>query len=338
MESNTTMFDGSEENIYNVTYPLYATYMKLFAYLLVTTLVVISSSFVVYVILKNKELRNANNLLIVNLLVTDVISTVLLCSMVVPFILAYIADIDIDVYHNCDIIVLFIPWLSVASRLMILPPAVHRFVSVARPFTHHKILTKRRIILMIIALWAIPTMVFIPLVGNFRTVNVPSLGSCVRINNSTSLGSLLTLISFVFGYISSILLITISAVYLRHKIIHVKTYVHDLQQSGSAQRKLNKSQRLKELLTEQVKPTIGVLVVGGMDGICNLLIGAISVFIRVYSTPIVQFHINQTIVIPLFFLQSLSHSLSYGLWNKNVRDEMHPCYPKRSRVIVLNRQ
>jgi len=27
MESNTTMFDGSEETIYNVTYPLYAIYL-----------------------------------------------------------------------------------------------------------------------------------------------------------------------------------------------------------------------------------------------------------------------------------------------------------------------
>ena len=330
-----TMFDGSE-NIYNMTYPLYVTYMKLFAYLLVTTLVVISSSFVVYVILKNKELRNTNNLLIVNLLVTDAICTMMFCCIYVQYIFTYI--VDLDVYHYCDVIVLFIGWLSVGSRMMVLPPAVHRFVCVAQPFTHHRILTKRRIILMIIILWAIPMIFNIPLVGNIHAVFIPSLGSCTVVRNSLSLGYLLTLIVFVFGYISSVLLITISAIYLRYKIIHVKAYIHDLKQSGSAQRKLNRSERLKELLSEQVKPTIAVFVVGGLDAVGILLLSSIGVFIRVYSTPIVQFQIHQTIIIPLFLLQSLSHSLSYGLWNKNIRDEMHPCYPKRSRVIVLNRQ
>ena len=191
---------------------------------------------------------------------------------------------------------------------------------------------------MIVALWAIPMIVLTPLVGNIHTVYVPSLGSCAMIQKSVNLSFLSNLISYVFSYVSSVLLIIISAVYLRHKIIHVKSYVRNLHQSDSAQRKLNKSQRLKELLTEQVKPTIGVLVVGGMDGICNLLIGTIAVFIRIYSTPIAQFQIYQTFIVPLFLLQSLSHSLSYGLWNKNIRDEIHPCYPKHSKVIVLNRQ
>jgi len=338
MESNITISDGSEETIYNVTYPLYATYMKLFGMLLISILVVISSSFVIWVILKNKELRNANNLLIVNLLITDVISTVTLCGIVVPFIFAYI--LDLDVYHYCDVIVLFIAWLSVGSRLMILPPAVHRFVCVARPFTHQRVLTKTRIILMIVALWAIPVIFLTPLVSSveFRTVYVPSLGSCAVVRNGLSLSYLPTLVGFVFSYVSSVLLITISAVYLRHKIIHVRAYVRDLQQNGSAQRKLNRSQRLKELLTEQVKPTIGVFVVGGMDAVVTLLAGTIIVYFRVNYTPIVQFQIYQTVTIPLFFLHSLSHSLSYGIWNKNIRDEMRPCYPKRSRVIVLYRQ
>jgi len=333
-----TMFDGSEETIYNVTYPLYTTYMKLFGLLLITILVVISTSFVIWVILKNKELRNTNNLLIVNLLITDTICTVIVCCIVASFIIAYI--LDLDVYHYCDIVVLFIPWLSMGSRMMLLPPAVHRFVCVARPFTHHRVLTKRRIILMIIALWVIPVIILTPMVGDIesRTVYVPSLGSCTVVRNSLSFSYLLTLISFVFSYVSSVLFMTISAVYLHHKIINVRAYIRDLQQSGLAQRKLNKSQRLKELLTEQVKPTIGVFVVGGMDTICSLLIGIILTFVRVYSTPFVQFQTIQTILTPLFLLQSLSHSLSYGLWNKNIRDKMCRCYPKHGRVIVLNRQ
>ena len=329
-----TMFDGSEETIYNVTYPLYATYMKLFGSLLIAILVVMSSSFVIYVILKkkNKELRNANNALIINLLITDIICTVTLCSFLVPVIISYLAEFDL--YYNCDTIMPFMGWLTMSSRMMILPPAVHRFICVARPFTHHIILTKRRIILMIVALWAIPTIPFVVLGSSIRTAQIPSLGSYVVIHSDLQFGVFLALT----GYVLSFLLTIISAVYLRHKIIHIKAYIRDLQQSDSNRRKLNRSQRLKELLSEQVKPTIGVFVVGGMDGVCNLLIGTILVFFRVFSTPIVQFQIYQTVVVPLFYLQTLSHSLSYGFYNKEIRDEMFPWYPKQSRVIVLNRQ
>jgi len=326
-----TMFDGSEETIYNVTYPLYATYMKLFGLLLITILVVISSSFVIWVILKNKELRNTNNLLIVNLLITDVIYTMTLCCIFLPLMISYL--VDLDVYHDCNIIMPLIASVTMSNRMMILPPAVHRFVNVARPFSHHRILTKRRIILMIVVLWTIPVILHIPLVLTIHTVYIPSLGACAAIGGSAMIGSLVSLVVYILTF----LLIIFSSLYLRHKIIHVKTYIRDLQESGTPERKLSKSQRLKELLTEQVKPTIGVFVVGGMDGVCNLLIGTILVFARTFP-PIVQFQIIQIILVPLFLLQSLSHSLSYGLWNKNIRDEMCPCYPKRSRVIVLNQQ
>ena len=187
---------------------------------------------------------------------------------------------------------------------------------------------------MIVALWAIPIIPSILLGSNIHTVNIPSLGSCATVRDKLDLSILLSLISYMLSF----LLASISAVYLRHKIILVNAYIRDLQRCGSAQRKLNKSERLRELLSEQIKPTIAVFVVGGMDAVCNLLIGTILVFFRVFSTDIVQFQVYQTIIVPLFFLQSLSHSLSYGLWNKNIRDEMHPCYPKHSRVIVLNRQ
>ena len=105
MESNVTMF---EETIYYVTYPLYATYMKLFGLLLMAILVVISSSYVIHVILKNKELRNTNNILIINLLITDIICTVGIFCVVVPAIIVYLADVDL--YYNCNVL---IAWIAI---------------------------------------------------------------------------------------------------------------------------------------------------------------------------------------------------------------------------------
>jgi len=64
-----------------------------------------------------------------------------------------------------------------------------------------------------------------------------------------------------------------------------------------------------------VKPTIGVFVVGGIDAVCNLMLVA---FVKIFITPIFGFQVHQAILLPLFFLQLLNHSLSYGLWNKNI--------------------
>ena len=101
MESNVTMF---EETIYNVTYPLYATYMKLFGFLFMAVLQVISSSYVIHVILKNKELRNTNNMLIINLLITDII-----CAIHAPY------DLSMGHLHHSfslhnELAVCFVKW------------------------------------------------------------------------------------------------------------------------------------------------------------------------------------------------------------------------------------
>ena len=203
-----TMF---EETIYNLTYPLYATYMKLLGLLLTTILVVISSSYVIHVILKNKELRNTNNTLIINLLITDLAG--------------------FKYHHNCRTTIPIERWLIMSARMMILPPAVHRFICVARPFTHKLIMTKRRIIMMIVVLWAVPTIIYVALGSNTRAVYVPSLGDCATLNSIVELGRLLLLITDI----SSFLLIITSAVYLHHKIIHTKAYIRELHQFGTAQ-------------------------------------------------------------------------------------------------------
>ena len=97
MECNTTIFDESEESIYNVTY------LQLFGLLIFTVLVVISSTLVIYAILKkNNDLRNTNNLLIVNLLITDAICTVVFCYLAISLIVKYLANLDI--HHHCEAI------------------------------------------------------------------------------------------------------------------------------------------------------------------------------------------------------------------------------------------
>ena len=141
---------------------------------------------------------------------------------------------------------------------------------------------------MIIALWAIPTVLYISLGTKICAVYVQSLGGCA-----------------IFTVYTDHLRVTFLACYhiccLPASQDHTcKAYIRELHQYGMDQSKLSKSQRLKELLTEQVKPTIGVFAVGGMDGLFTLLTAVIMAF-SLYFTPTVHFLILQVISIPLFF-------------------------------------
>ena len=71
MEDNATRPEKVDIN--KVTYPLYAIYLKMFSMLVAATLVVIFSVMVILAILKDKKLRSVNNLLIVNLLFSDLV-------------------------------------------------------------------------------------------------------------------------------------------------------------------------------------------------------------------------------------------------------------------------
>jgi len=79
MEDNTTR--SEELDINSVTYPLYRIYLKMFLMLVAAILMLISSVMVILAILKGKKLRSVNNLLIVNLLFTDLAFCICLCRL-----------------------------------------------------------------------------------------------------------------------------------------------------------------------------------------------------------------------------------------------------------------
>ena len=136
--------------------------------------------------------------------------------------------------------------------------------------------------------------------------------------SATASGLQLSALIAMICYGSSFVLTIVSAVYLRHKIIHLKAYIRVQHQCNMDRENLSKSQRLKELLIEQVKPTIAVFVLGGVDAAFNLLFGIILLYTHAFTSPIGRYQIIQTVVVPLSILQFLGHSLSYGLYNKNI--------------------
>ena len=92
------------------------------------------------------KLCNKNNLLVVNLLISD------LLFIAAPIVL-YLAGMDVE--FNCSLLITMLFVFTMANRLMFLPMAVNTFVIVAFPYSHKRIMTNYRlfIVAMIVVLW-----------------------------------------------------------------------------------------------------------------------------------------------------------------------------------------
>ena len=68
-------------------------------------------------------------------------------------------------------------------------------------------------------------------------------------------------------------------------------------------------------LGEQVKPTVSVLLLGGLDGIFNIVFNIVIVLlIGLENDPLVKLYLFEFLAIPLQWLQIMCHPLVYGLY------------------------
>jgi len=330
MEANTTMSNrpGEEPDIYSVTYPLYALYMKIFLLLLLALLIVISSSMVIFAVLKDNKLKSVNNLLIVNLLVSDLVFIVghITCVMYLSSIYLF----GIEFYDFCNESIPIASFLSKSSTLMAIPLAVYRVVSIIHPFSYKGIMTKKRIIAMIVGLWVFAITISFVVNFNNRIVYVPSLAACAVFDIHPA-----SYVIFAVPEVLCFVLLLLVSVYLRYRIIRSNQFIHGIQRNTSDREKAVRAGRLVEVLMEQVKPTLSVLIVGGIDGLFDLMLIVILIILNGLSSRSL-FLVQQIVGFGLVYCQSLSRALCFGLYNKEIREKMFAFHPRQSRVIVLN--
>jgi len=327
MEDNTTR--SEEVNIYNITYPLYAIHLKMLLLLVAATLTVMSSLMVILAILKNKKLRKVDNLLIVNLLFTDLVYIFVDYSY--TMYLASIFFFDLETNDFCNVYIPVVLMLSRATTLMVIPMAVYRVVSVSCPFSYKRIMTKKRIIAMMIVLWLFAVFAAVVFAFNYDLVFVPSLATC-----AVTYVYPITFLIFVVPEILSFALVLFVSAYLCYKIIKSNRFIHGLQRNASDREKVVRAGRLVGALKEQIKPTLSVLITGGIDGLFDLLVITIAVVMSNLSSSESQFVVIQIAGVVLAYCQLLSHPLCFGLYNKEIREKLSASYPKQSQVIVLN--
>ena len=123
-------------------------------------------------------------------------------------------------------------------------------------------------------------------------------------------------------------------------IIKSNNFFHSVKRNAAQHRKSHKAGRLAEILQEQVKPTLAVFRVVGIDAVLDILIVLISVVASFLSPSSTTAFIVTTQLAGIFiqYLQSANHALVY---NTDIREKMIGCITmrnKHSKVIVLHRK
>ena len=330
---NTTIFSGSgstDELVEQTTVAAseYLYYVKICMLLFGIPVVIVPALSAIAIIVKDRKLQTNNNIFLINLLLTDVaLAVVLLCFTVLGKVL-YLLDVNMD----CRILVIPIMTLTVANKLMFIPMCVDRFIHIAAPFSYKRIVTTKRIITTIITLWVLAIVATTFIYINEQFEYTPSAGICTRKQRNIPL-----LLILLLCFITPIVLITITSIYLRYRIIKSNNFFHSVKRSVAQQRKSHKAGRMAEILQEQVKPTLAVFRVGGIDAVLDILFALISAVIILFSPSSTMTFIVATkfVAIPIQYLQSANHALVY---NPDIREKIIGCMRmrnKHSKVIMF---
>ena len=246
----------------------------------------------------------------------------------------YLLGVNVDV--DCRIEMTPIMTFLIANKLMFIPTCVDRFIHIAFPFSYKRIVTTKAVMTTIITLWMITIVSATIICIDQPFEYVPSVGGCKPSQTSIPL-----LMILLLCYVMPIALITITSIYLHHRIIKSKNFFHSVKRNAVQERKSNKAGRLAEILQEQLKPTMAVFRVGGIDAVLDIISAVIAaaVFLVFPSGSTVGFIVTRSLIgIPIEYLQSANHWLVY---NVDIREKMIDCIrpkKKRSKVIILHRE
>ena len=338
MALNTTIFSGSgsADNEVDQTaseVPEYLSYIILLVVSMSIPVVIVPALWAIAIIVKNKKLQTNNNIFLINLLLTDMGFAVVLWCTNGLLTVVYLFGVSVDV--DCNLVLIPVMILVIANKLMFIPMCVDRFIHIAFPFSYKRIVTTKVIMTTIITLWMVTVLVTTFIYINEPFEYIPSLGVCKP--KQTNIPGLLILMLCFF---TPIVLITITSIYLRHRIIKSNNFFHNVKRNAAQQRKSYKAGRLAEILQEQVKPTLAVFRVGGIDAVLDILTTVVAVVASFLSpSSIMAFIISaQFTGILIQYIQSANHSIVY---DSNIREKMIGCIRmrnRRSKMIILHRE
>ena len=110
--------------------------------------------------------------------------------------------------------------------------------------------------------------------------------------------------------------------------------------SSRDEHKITRLQQLIHNLQIQFESSVPVFVLGGIDCILNVLRCVISIVVftsyPISSGSTVGIYLYQFLVKPFDYCQIISHSVTYGVYKKDVRKRLHQFYQRLQRMVPLH--
>ena len=316
----------------------YAIYFNMTVLILGTPTVILAALLMIYIIMKKKRLQTKNNIFLINLFISDILLVFTHCSINGTLILLCLFAVDVDVDCAAIIIPTLIP--ALANKLCFLPVVFDRLLFIALPFDYKRVVTNNVVIITICTIWLLVVFLTVVIVISTTTTYLPPLGYCIATGNT-----LLLRISTAVPQLATVLGVIITSIYFRYKIFKSNKFFKENTYTNTVERrKAISAGLLLDTLWKELKPTLSVLIMGGVDGFFNSLVpiiwlGGRLVFIE---DPHLRKVYTKVIIILVQFCQSLSHSLTYGIHNRDIRKQLREykkkIFIKRSKVIDLRRE
>ena len=311
----------------------YATYFKMSVLFLGTPIIIIPALLVIYIIMKNKKLQTKRNFFLINLLITDIVLVFSNCLISGTLMILYLLDVDIE--PNCTVIFMLRIIPALANKLCFLPVIVDRLLYIAFPFDYKRIMTNKVVAITIITFWLATVCIIIPIATNLTLLYLPPIGDCINVDNSILLRLVL-----VGPQLVTVLAIIITSIYFRYRVVKSKKFFERTHRNAVERRKAISAGTLLDKLRKELRPTISVLIMGGVDAMFNLLTPVIWAATRlVFTDPHIRRLNTQLIILIPQLCQSLSHSLTYGIYNKEIRKQINKfrknIFLKHSKIITL---
>ena len=334
--NDTNITELLDESYYNDIFsdvPLVATYLKILLLLVTIPVIIIPAAVIIHIIRKTEELHTKYCLFLVNLFISDILTTIKYCFEIFIMIL-YLLNIRIYV---SDIAYTIICIPRVVTRYSFILLAIDRVVGIAFPYRYRNIMKLRVVYVLIASVWIIAAVLlfFARLLGSAYLVW--PFGIYIPLSGVPS-----AFFVYVLPQVVSAILIIGTNIHLYRTIIQSKKKLeNNLKLSGRDENKITKLQRLIHNLQIQLESSVPVFILGGIDCLLNVLRVLIFIVINAFcSCPLSSgasfgIYFYQFFANPLEYCQIISHSITYGIYKKEVRKKLHQYYQRLQRQLPL---
>ena len=338
MESYNQSINGSSANDTEGV-PLFVTYLSMAASLTSAIVVIIPAVTIINVIRQTRELHKKYFFFVAQLIATKAASIIVGSVLVHLIIILYLLDLNSDSAVTVLKWIGFIPFSLIYLMANFLPitVAVERMIVIAFPFHHRSIITTKRVVSGLAAMWVLSAI--------FTTITIITVP--IAIVWPLGLIHFHPKVYAVVGVSQLIPMICIVAAnsFLKYKITLSNRKAAENQRLGNEE----EVKKFKDLLQEvraQAKATITLFLVGGIDVIANILQTVTYAVIETSVEP------SKKLYILIFSYQLietcgfLSEILVYGFYMKKIRNRLPNwmvCYRqwiihRHNRVGILHRQ